>query len=132
MEIEDILTDENVFRDALIQHIVNYFSLEEHDVIGQAVVPLSNQFNDSVAQLIVHVQDFEVKRLGAHLIPLRVDEIVVYFVCVPKLIVLLPEKRRPAILGGDVAIAPFVVRFYVVHVLAELVAEIAFTFCFRL
>ena len=102
MKVQHILTNENEFIDAARHQHISNFTLQEHDVVVQAVVPLTHQFNDAVAGFVVGIEELQVEGGTAHAVPLRMDEMIVYGIGKLKLAVFPAVKGRLPVGGRGV------------------------------
>ena len=97
MEVEHILTNKCEFINTLSHQQFNDVSLQCHDVVVQKIIPFSNKFYYRETNFVIDIKDFDEKGRRAHVIPLRVEYMVVKVVCKLELTVLAIEKGRTRI-----------------------------------
>ena len=120
--VEHILTNQNKARYAAIDHFFNHIALEGHDVVVEAIVPFSDELDDTVPFVVVAVKYFNEEGVGADIVPLWMDVMVVNAVSEVHLAVFAFEEGRIGIFTGYVVVSPVVVGFDVMH-FAELASE---------
>jgi hypothetical protein len=77
MEIEDVLADQNEFRDPIAHQGIGDLAFEIHNVVVEAVVPFTDHLYDAKSQVIIDIQYFDVKGGTPHVVPLGMDDIIV-------------------------------------------------------
>ena len=57
VKVQDIFTNEDIFVNARFHHGVDHFPFQEFDVVVQAIVPFSDQFDDGETFVIIREKD---------------------------------------------------------------------------
>src|SRR5690606_9877802 len=115
MKVHDVLTDQNILRDAVGYHDVDHISLQVHDVVVDGIVPLAQKFNYRIASAVIGKEYFDVECLRSHEIPGRIDVISVDGIGIAVEVVFLSVERRPLILAGVIKLQPVEIWFDVMH-----------------
>ena len=116
VEIEHVFSNEHKFGHPSVPQRIDDFPFQKHDVVEEAVVPFSNEFQHGMPLVVIGVQHFRVQGLAAKLVPLRVNEMVVHLQVVGEFIVHAVVERTLRIVARDVVVAPGVVGLKNVHV----------------
>ena len=93
MEIQHILPDKYELVYFFFQQDLGNIPLEVHDVVVQGIVPFAQKLNDAKPHLVINIQDLKIEGGRAHIIPLRVDDIIIYLVVKLKFVVIPAEER---------------------------------------
>ena len=115
VEIQYILTDGNVFIDAVMRVVVNDLPFQVHDVVVHTIVPFANQLQDGVTGVVFYKQDLGVQGIRPEGIPLRVDKVIVHLIMELELVVYAPVEGRAFVSRRIVFSLPAPVWFYIVH-----------------
>jgi len=115
MEIQYVFADEDEFGNAFLHHQLSHFALEEHDVVVDGIVPFTDHFDDGKTLLVVRKQDFNVQGLRSEAVPLRMNQVVVHFVCEHEFAVFPFVKGTSFVFAGIVEVLPEIVRLDRVH-----------------
>src|SRR5690606_23352446 len=115
VKVEHVLPDHDKLVDSRIHHEVDHFAFEQHNVVINRIVPLSDQLDNGVSAVVIRKQYLQIQGVRAEIIPLRMQQKIVYLFIKLKLIVLRPIERRQLILSSDVIVSPAVIGLYLVH-----------------
>ena len=96
--------------------MLNNISVKEHYIVVQAIVPFADKLNYAISVFVIGIKQFYIKRFGAYIIPLWVQEIIIYLSGEFKFAVLAAIKRRTLILGSNINTLPVVMWFNIVHI----------------
>ncbi len=66
MIVEYVFTNENEFVNAVFHHPINQIALHVHDVIINAIIPLTDKFDYGKLVFIISKKNFQVKRVDNH------------------------------------------------------------------
>ncbi len=58
MKIKDVFADEDKFVDAFGHQVVDDIAFEKHDIVVEAVVPLTQHLHNDVALVVIGIEDF--------------------------------------------------------------------------
>jgi len=94
MKIEHIFSNKDVFGDAFFKQVLDYITVEEHNVVVQAIVPFANKLNDAITVFVISKKQFYIEGFGTNIVPLRVKEVIINLSGEFELAVLASEKRR--------------------------------------
>ena len=115
VEIQYVFANEDEPLDPFRHEGFNDVALEGHDIVEERVVPFSDEFEDGEPFIVVREKDFHKERTAPHVVPLRVNKVVVYPLCVVCFAVDPLVKRGPFVFTCDVKVSPVVEGFEVVH-----------------
>src|SRR5690606_8554446 len=99
VEIKHILTNHDKFVNSRIDHQVDHFPFEQHDIVVYRIIPFADQLDNGITSLVIGKQNFKVQCVGAKIIPLGMKQEVVYLFVKFKFTVLRSVKRRQLIFG---------------------------------
>jgi hypothetical protein len=77
MKVEDVFSNENELRNALLHHSFNNLAFQKHDIVVEQIIPFADELDNGKPVFIMAIQHLHEQRLAAETIPLRMDVVVV-------------------------------------------------------